>query len=57
MASVESPTAAVQVRTVLAGIRRAKGTAPRTKTPTLIEDIRHMVAALIPSQEPSSCAR
>ena len=42
----ESPTAAALVRTLLAGIRRAKGTAPGAKAATLIEDIRGMVAAL-----------
>ncbi|MFB3779045.1 MAG: site-specific integrase [Bryobacteraceae bacterium] len=46
MAGGEAPAAAAEVRTVLAGIRRAKGTAPRTKAPTLTDDIRRMVAAL-----------
>lgn len=48
MAGLEPPSAAVEVRAVLAGIRRAKGTAPRVKAPTLTDDIRRMVAALPP---------
>ena len=42
----ESPTATAVVRTLLSGIRRTKGIAPTTKTPTLTNDIRLMVAAL-----------
>jgi len=45
-AGLESPTATAAVRTLLAGIRRAKGTAPTTKAPILTADIRGMVAAL-----------
>jgi len=46
IAGYESPTAAVEVRTLMAGIRRSKGTAPQAKLPTLTEDVRRMVAAL-----------
>lgn len=46
MAGFESPTATVVVRTLMAGIRRARGTAPTVKAPTLTEDIRRMVASL-----------
>ena len=41
-----SPTQTSLVRTLMAGIRRAKGTASATKAPTLTEDIRRMVAAV-----------
>jgi site-specific recombinase XerD len=41
----ESPTQTAAVRSVMAGIRRTKGTAPETKTAALTEDIRAMVAA------------
>lgn len=41
-----SPTSSLLVRSVMNGIRRTKGTAPAGKSPTLIEDIRRMVAAL-----------
>lgn len=41
-----SPTTAAAVRSVMAGIRRRKGTAPGSKAPTLIEDIRRMAASL-----------
>jgi site-specific recombinase XerD len=46
MAGFESPTRTAAVRTLLAGIRRANGTAPAVKAPALTEDIRGMVAAL-----------
>lgn len=45
LAGHESPTHTATVRTLLAGIRRTKGTAPETKTAALTEDIRSMVAA------------
>jgi site-specific recombinase XerD len=46
MAGLASPAGAAAVRAVMAGIRRAKGTAPDAKAPALTEDIRAMVAAL-----------
>ena len=46
MAGYPSPTADVRVRTVLGGIRRAKGVAPRVKKPVLVEDLRAMLATL-----------
>ena len=46
LAGVEAPTAAVEVRTLMAGIRRTKGTAPDTKTPVLTADLRAMLAKL-----------
>jgi integrase len=46
IAGHEPPTSAAAVRTVMAGIRRIKGTAPNTKAATLTGDIRAMVAAL-----------
>ena len=45
-AAHESPTKHVTVRAVWAGIRRAHGTAQEGKAPTLIEDVRAMVATL-----------
>jgi site-specific recombinase XerD len=42
----EMPTKASQVRLVLAGIRRTKGTAAASKTPVLVEDLRRMVSKL-----------
>jgi integrase len=39
-------THAEQVRTLMAGIRRAKGTAAAAKAPSLVEDIRAMLATL-----------
>ena len=44
-AGYESPCKVSIVRAAMAGIRRSKGTAPATKTPTLTDDIRMMVAA------------
>lgn len=41
-----SPTADAHVRSVLKGIRRHHGSAPRPKAPIMIEDLRAMVAAL-----------
>jgi integrase len=41
-----SPTDSTCVRLVMAGIRRAKGTAPRTKAPALASDIRAMIGAM-----------
>jgi integrase len=46
MAGHEPPTSAAAVRTVMAGIRRAKGTAPEPKAAAITDDIRGMVAAL-----------
>jgi integrase len=46
MAGLDSPAGAAAVRAVMAGIRRAKGTAPATKAPALTDDIRVMVASL-----------
>jgi len=40
----ESPTGHVVVRTVMAGIRRAKGTAQAGKRPILTEDLRALIA-------------
>src|SRR5262249_54986314 len=40
----ESPTGHVVVRTVMAGIRRAKGTAQVGKRPILTEDLRALIA-------------
>src|SRR4051795_4795325 len=45
-AGYASPTQDVRVRTVMAGIRRAKGTAQVGKRPVLTEDLRRMIAAL-----------
>ena len=45
-AGFDTPTTSSKVRMVLAGIRRAKGTAQEAKTPVLIEDLRKMVALL-----------
>jgi integrase len=42
----ESPTRALPVRTLLAGIRRSKGTAPATKAPVLTADVRAMLGTL-----------
>ena len=41
-----SPTQTPLVRTLMAGIRRAKGTASAAKAPAITEDIRRMVAAV-----------
>jgi integrase len=46
VAGFDSPAQSAPVRTLMAGIRRAKGTAPAVKAPTLIEDIRAMLATL-----------
>jgi site-specific recombinase XerD len=42
----ESPTKCEPVRSVLKGIRRTLGTAPRQKTPLVANDVREMVARL-----------
>jgi integrase len=42
----QSPTGDIQVRAVMAGIRRALGTAPTMKAPAVTGDIRSMVATL-----------
>ncbi len=46
LAGLKSPTHAAAVRALMAGIRRAKGTAPAAKAAALTQDIRAMVAAL-----------
>jgi len=46
IAGLETPTKSSQVRLVLAGIRRSKGTAQTAKTPVLVEDLRRMLAGL-----------
>lgn len=46
MAGFETPTKTAQVRLVLAGIRRTKGTAQVAKTPVLVDDLRRMIAHL-----------
>lgn len=45
-ANIESPTHSIIVRSVMAGIRRSKGTAQQGKTPVLTSDIRVMVDTL-----------
>ena len=45
-AGLESPTEHGMVKTTLAGIRRAKGTAPHQKSALLVEDLRRIVAPL-----------
>jgi site-specific recombinase XerD len=46
IAGLETPTKSSQVRLVLAGIRRSKGTAQTAKTPVLVDDLRRMLAGL-----------
>jgi integrase len=46
IAGFDTPTKSSQVRLVLAGIRRTKGTAQVAKTPVLVEDLRRMVSKL-----------
>lgn len=46
IAGYETPTKSSQVRLVLAGIRRTKGTAQAAKTPVLVDDLRRMIARL-----------
>ena len=46
LAGCPSPTAEIVVRTVMAGIRRVKGTAQTGKRPILTEDLRRLVAEL-----------
>lgn len=48
LAGHESPTSSAAVRLVWAGIRRTHGTAQEGKAPALIEDLRAMVAAMVP---------
>ena len=45
-AGFDSPTRTPVVRNLLAGIRRAHGSAPAAKTPLLTEDLRRMLAAI-----------
>ena len=46
MAGHPSPTSDIKIRTLMAGIRRSKGTAQDGKKPVLTADIRSMIAAL-----------
>jgi integrase len=46
IAGFETPTKSSQVRLVLAGIRRTKGTAQAAKTPVLVDDLRRMISKL-----------
>jgi site-specific recombinase XerD len=46
LAGFDSPTADARVRTVMAGIRRVKGTAQRGKRPVLTTDLRRMLEML-----------
>jgi site-specific recombinase XerC len=46
IARFETPTQSSQVRLVLAGIRRTKGTAQAAKTPVLVDDLRRMISSL-----------
>jgi site-specific recombinase XerD len=46
IAGFESPTKAARVRAVMAGIRRANGTAPHSKSPVIIDDLRAMLATI-----------
>ena len=46
LAGFESPTKSAPVRLVWQGIKRTKGIAPATKTPTLTADLRQMVMSL-----------
>jgi site-specific recombinase XerD len=46
LAGFDSPTADARVRTVMAGIRRVKGTAQRGKRPVLTGDVRRMLEQL-----------
>lgn len=46
LAGLKSPTHAAAVRALMAGIRRAKGTAPAAKAAALTQDIRAMVGTL-----------
>ena len=46
IAGFETPTKSSQVRLVMAGIRRTKGTAQAAKTPVLVEDLRRMISKL-----------
>jgi site-specific recombinase XerD len=45
-AGFDSPTHALPIRALMAGIRRTKGTAQTGKAPTMTEDIREMVETL-----------
>ncbi len=49
LAGHPSPTTDAGVRTVAAGIRRAKGTAQESKAPAVTRELRAMVAALPPT--------
>jgi len=46
IAGFETPTKSSQVRLVLAGIRRTKGTAQTAKAPVLVDDLKRMIARL-----------
>ena len=52
-AGLETPTAAYMVRTLMAGIRRERGTAPGYKTAAVTEILRAMVAGL--TDKPIGC--
>lgn len=47
-AQLETPTRSATVSVVWSGIRRTLGTAQEGKAPTLVEDLRSMVAAMTP---------
>ena len=46
LAKQPDPTVDEDVRMIMAGIRRARGTAPQKKAPALLPDVRQMLAAL-----------
>ena len=46
IAGYETPTKSSKVRLVMAGIRRAKGTAADAKTPVMIDELKRMIARL-----------
>ncbi len=46
LAGFDSPAAAPAIRTLIAGIRRSKGTAARQKKPIVVADLERMIAAL-----------
>jgi hypothetical protein len=46
IAGFETPTKSAQVRLVLAGIRRSKGTSQAATTPVLVDDLLRMLARL-----------
>ena len=46
IAGFDTPTKSSQVRLVMAGIRRTKGTAQAAKTPVLVDDLKRMISRL-----------